>query len=439
MAYKVKLISPAEREARIRASVTASTQAEDFYDFRSEKTALKVIRIDAGLPIYRMENFRTFIEQKEFTVREGKPADYFQTSQENESVQQLQHEILAKLARTGRADSIAPVIDVLKKEKQRERILITHRGVVVNGNRRLAGMRELYSEDSATNAEFSHVACMVLPDDATREEIVDIEAALQAKPETKLDYDWIGDAKLIGLLMSLGRKPADIAKRLNRKEKEVRNRMQALAEAEMYLKDWAKSEEYSKARDAEQLFHDLPGLLEGKDAQLEEASRVIAWTLYDNKGALGDRLYAFNVAIGKRAADVLDKVAGDLGIALGSGVPSGADDDFDVALDDTSAVSYEPVIDALRNPDRRDDAVQTLLEASQWVVESERSQKSETAALKAVTAAHSKLTEVDLSKAATKTYGAIGKQLDAVIARATELKTKLDTYVAKGGKPPDSA
>src|SRR5262249_34967053 len=157
---------------------------------RSKETPLKVIRIDISLPIYRMENFRTFIDQTEYAVKEKKPNTFFLMGQELESVQQLQHDILDKLARTGRADSITPVIEVLKKEKQRESILITSTGVVVNGNRRLAAMRELWKESKEDYPEFSHVNCMVLPDDTTPEEIVDIEADLQAKPETKLDYDW---------------------------------------------------------------------------------------------------------------------------------------------------------------------------------------------------------------------------------------------------------
>jgi len=89
------------------------------------------------VPIYRMENFRTFTDQREHTLKEKLKQDYFTAGQEIESVQQAQHELLAALARRGVADSIVPVIDVLKKEKQREALLITNSGVVVNGNRRL--------------------------------------------------------------------------------------------------------------------------------------------------------------------------------------------------------------------------------------------------------------------------------------------------------------
>jgi len=437
MGYNVKLINRTEREAKIKAAVAASTGLEDFWDFRGQKIALKVVRIEVGLPIYRMENYRAYTDQTEYTIRGKKPINYFRTGQETESIQQLQHGILAKLARTGRAGSIIPIVDVLKKEKQRESILITHTGVVVNGNRRLAGMRELLMEPPGCQ-EFSYVTCMVLPEDALPEEIVDIEAALQAKPETRLDYDWIGDCQLIKKLQSMGRSTAQIGDKLNRKEKEIKNSLQALTEADLYLKEWTKTEgEYSKVREAEQFFKDIPELLQGKTPQLEEGSRVIAWTLFDNKGVLGERLYAFNSTFGKRAADVLDQVASDLDLSLETVSNSPTDGSFDVAIDEeSSTVSYEPVIEALRDPARRDEAIDTLIEACKGVIESEKSKKSGSAALKAVTAAHTKLIEVDLSKAAADTHGAIDKQLDAVIKKAAELKGKLAKYKESNAKTP---
>ncbi len=432
MPYQLKLISRLERDTKIRAALAAPKGEEDFYDFRNQKTKLKVVRIDLGLPIYRVENFRTYTDQKEHIIREGKPADFFQTGQENESVQQIQHEILAKLAGTGRADSITPVIDVLKKEGQREAILITHAGVVVNGNRRLAGMRELYAEDAVANAHFSHVDCMVLPSDATPVEIVDIEAALQAKRETKLNYDWIGDCALIKMLISMGRTATQVADRLNRKEKEIKNSLLALTEADLYLSEWAKAEgEYGRVRDdGEQFFKDLPGQLNGKDRSLQEGSRVIAWTLFDSRKQLGERIYSFNITFGKRAADVLDRLASDLGVPLESAQPSAPiEGEFDVALDEEGgAISYESVIEALIDPERREEATEALIEVCRGVIESERDKKSGTAAEKAIIVAHSKLAEVDLSKAAPTTYATLDRQLDAIVAKATELKAKLAKY-----------
>jgi hypothetical protein len=426
MTYQVKMESPVIRGAKIQASVEASIETRDFYDFRNQKTQLKLVRIASDLLVYRMENFRTYIDQHTYMIREGKPADFFLAGQENESVQQLQHEILVRLARRGRADSIAPVIDVLKTEKQREPILVTTRGVVVNGNRRLAAMRELFDEDSPANAEFSHVDCLVLPADVTPEEIVDIEARLQAKPETKLDYDWIGDCLLIQKLLDLGRKQAEVAERLNRKPAEIKNSLAALGEATVYLKDWAKAEgDYTRVRESEQFFKDLPGLVQGKEEALADASRVIAWNLFENRDQLDERLYAFNVVFGKNAGEVMDRVAERLGIPLsGEAVEDDGSFDVDVDADETAAI-YQPVIDALRDPAKKEEALEVLIEVSRGVLEHERGRKSGGAALKAIINANARLAEVDLGRADPSGYGAMERQLQQIGKRVTELSATL--------------
>jgi len=360
--------------------------------------------------------------------------------QENESIQQVQHEILAGLARKGRAESVVPVIDVLRTERQREALLITHRGVVVNGNRRLAAMRELLDEDRKTYQEFNHVTCLVLPEDATPEDIIEIEAGLQGRPETKLDYDWIGDAQLIKKLIEMGRSERDLAERLRRKPSEIRNSLAALTEANLYLKDWAKAEgEYTRVRESEQFFKDLPGLLQGKEQGLAEASRVIAWNLFDNRDKLNKRLYAFNVTFGKQAADVLDRVSSEMGVAISSnGVDDG--DEFDVDIEGASdSVSYRPVLELFTNPVTREDAIETLIDICRNVIEEEKGKKTGTAALKAIGAANARLMEVDLGRADAATYHAIGRQLDQIQKRAKDLKATLEALVGQRSAAEETA
>ena len=298
-------------------------------------------------------------------------------------------------------------------------------------------MRELLNEDPTANAEFTHVDCLALPADTTPEEIVDIEARLQAKPETKLDYDWIGDCLLIQKLLDLGRTPAQVAERLNRKPAEIKNSLAALGEATVYLKDWAKAEgDYTLVREAEQFFKDLPSLVQGKEEGLAEASRLIAWNLYDNREQLDERLYAFNVVIGKNAAEVLDRVASELGIPL-TGQPTEDDGSFEVDVEagDGSA-SYQPVMDALYDQDKRDEALDVLIEVSRGTIEKERGRKSGGAAMKAIITANSRLAEVDLSRADPSGYDAIDRQLEQIGKRVTELRKTLDQLCAATASVP---
>src|SRR5579872_962365 len=117
---------------------------------------------------------------------------------------------------------------------------------------------------------------MVLPPDTTVNEIVEIEANLQAKPETKLDYDWIGDAQLVNRLVNLKGNTKDVADLLNRTDTDIKKTIQALNEADLYLKEWIHSEGYySNVANDEQIFKDLPKLLAGKSQPMRDASRAI--------------------------------------------------------------------------------------------------------------------------------------------------------------------
>ena len=167
MAFSVKVIPRADREAMIKKQLETPQGEEDFYDFRSQKMRLKVIRIEINLPVYRMENFRTYTDQKEYVAKEKLDAEYFIKGQELQSVQQKQHDILKKLSET-RKGSVPLIGDVLEKDGQRERLLISSTGVVINGNRRLSAMRELGIELPEHYVEYpGSLDCSVCPSSLT--------------------------------------------------------------------------------------------------------------------------------------------------------------------------------------------------------------------------------------------------------------------------------
>lgn len=429
MKYKVTLTDLAERRARIDAALESPLAFEDFDFFRDQQLKLPAIRIPLHLPVYRMGNLRTYTDQAEHVAREKVPPGYFETGQETESIQQIQHEILARLAAKGKANSVVPVIDVLEREGQREKLLVTRGGVVVNGNRRLAAMRELFKGNEEQFSHFSHVNCLVLPPDTTEDDILEIEGILQARPETRLDYDWIGDAQLLSKLLRKRGTPDAVAKRLGRKATEVKNAMQALAEADLYLKDWVKAPgEYRRvAEDGEQLFKDMPGLISSKAPALQEASRAIAWSLFDNRKKLEGRIYNYNLVIGKAATDVLDRLSEEFGVSTdGNGrQEDGEDFDFDFGEDESSTASYEKVLLLLRDQSTRDEVAESLVEICTSIVESERDKKSGNAALKAVTSANTKLAEVDLGRAEPATFESIQHQLAAIAVRVEKLRASL--------------
>lgn len=103
MTYTIKLIPRSEREIRIKTQIDASAEREDFFDFRNELIRLPVIRVEASLPIYRMENYRTFTGQREIIAKDKHDTSYFLLGQESQLIQQEQHNILVKLAEKGQS------------------------------------------------------------------------------------------------------------------------------------------------------------------------------------------------------------------------------------------------------------------------------------------------------------------------------------------------
>ena len=430
MGYKINLKPRAERETTIAKRLENSTEDGDpIYDFRSGKLVPKVISLEIDLPVYRMENCRTFSAQQSAIATEGHDKHFFTKGQEKTTAQQAQHEILEKLANKG-SGSVTPIIEVLRDEGQREAILVTSTGVVVNGNRRLSAMRALYDEGGKHAKTFAYVKCAILPPDTTPDEIDDIEADLQAKRETKLDYDWIGDARLVRRQVNKNGKIEDVAKRLNRKKKEIEVVLQALDEADLYLSEWVeKPGQYDLVSgEGEQMFSDMAKHIT-KDPSLQTASRAIAWSLFENRGEITGRVYAYNAAFGKLAPQVLEELSDELDLTDEDSI---ADDDDGFAIDideDEDSADFDPIVKALKSEDAtiKADAFSALLSACDSALERERGQKNEKAALKALSNAQAKLAGIDALTAGQGTLPAMLKQIDSIrnVLKNIEDKVKL--------------
>ncbi len=437
MSYEIELMPRSERETLIAKRLeNATEEGETIYEFRGDKYTPKVISVSIEVPVYRMENCRTFSAQQSEIAQHGHDLDFFSKGQEKSSVQQAQHAILAALAQRG-TTSVTPIVEVLSKDGQREPILISSSGVVVNGNRRLAAMRELYRKaDGSVDQRFSHIKCAVLPVDTTPDEIDDIEADLQARPQTKLDYDWIGDARLIRRQVSKGRTTKEVADRLRRSKSDIENVLQALDEADLYLSEWVgKPGQYELvSADGEQIFRDLPKQISKKSPELQNASRAIAWTLFDNRDELPGRLYSFNAAFGKLAPQVLEALSEELDIESNSDDSDSDDaDDFDIDIDDDGEPSYSAIIQALKDYEENEDTVRTLIDVCESAIERDKGKKSERAALKTLSQAHSKIAGVDVPMAGESTLPAMKKQIESIRNALDKIEEKIELRLA-GGK-----
>ena len=435
MIYPIRVVPRSERLTVISERYEVSEErGEPIYEFRGGIHKPKVISLPVDLPVYRLENCRAFSAQQTEIAREGLDKKFFAKGQEVVSAQTAQHKILAELPRRG-TESVTPISDVLQKEGQRETILISISGVVVNGNRRLSAMRELLRQsDGSVDQRFEYVRCAVLPPDTARDEIDDIEADLQARPETKLDYDWIGDARLIRRQVDKGRSTKQVADRLHRSRSEIENVLQALDEADLYLSEWlAKPGEYALVQEGEQIFGDIPKNISRQDSKLKDASRAIAWSIYDNRKSISGRVYRLNRAFGELAPKTLELLENRLGLADDgedeNANPADSVDEDDFAVDIVDAgetAGYTAVIQALRENSGIDEKVDALVDACETAIELDRGQKNEEAALKALGQVNSRVVGIDLTMAGRETLPGILKQIHSIRSVLGKLEARVN-------------
>ena len=128
MAYEIKIVPLSERQTLIQQRLENPIgDGEIIYDFRGGTITPKVISLDIDLPVYRMGNCRAFTGQQSEIAIKGLEKTFFSKGQELSTSQAAQHRILVNLVKRG-SSSLTPIIDVLRKDGQREPILIPARG-----------------------------------------------------------------------------------------------------------------------------------------------------------------------------------------------------------------------------------------------------------------------------------------------------------------------
>ena len=435
MNFEIKTTPRSERQAIIIKALETADKVYRLDDFRGDPVDLKIIKLDIKLLVYRMENCRTFSEQQDAIAKKGLSHEFFSKGQESSSAQLEQHIILRRITKNAKA-SIANIDEVLTLEGQTDPILVTSTGVVVNGNRRLSAMRELYGTQPNKYSGFAYVRCAVLPPEASADDVDDIEAALQARPQTKLDYDWIGEAQLVRRQLNKNRTFDQVAHQLRRKSAEIKNLLQALEEAELYLSDWVeKPGQYGLVSDdGEQLFKDIPKQIGSQQAMMQNASRAIAWSLFDNRDKLSGRVYGYNSAFGKLAPEVISEVSEELEIELVNSNDN-SNEEFDFSIDDDDqAINYQPFVDILKSEETREDSVDVLIEVCVTAIEREKGKKRKDAALKSLAQIHSKLAAIDISTAGKSTYLPMLKQLDSIDDLLIKLRAQINIAISADNK-----
>ena len=172
--------TPGNRRSAIARALERSSGRTHHVPFRTGYVDAPIARVDHAVLVYRADNGRLFSEM----VARGASRE----QREDASQQRLLHELLVEKAR----DPDGPIYAELELHaKQTEPLLVAADGLIVNGNRRLASMRELLARDPERYGSFAEVEVAVLPGELSHADLEYIEAALQLAPELKLAYSWV--------------------------------------------------------------------------------------------------------------------------------------------------------------------------------------------------------------------------------------------------------
>lgn len=420
-----------ERQAEIAHEVSTAQRNYRFHGYRSESLDLPVIRVPLSLPIYRMENYRTRLQQRAWIKDFKVPPNYFFTGQENESIQNIQHKFLWELANEEKKN-IAQINQVLMSEGQKEPILITSSGVVVNGNRRLAAMREIYKSDTDSYATFMHVDCMVLPSGATEDDLKEIEVKLQMTPETRLPYDWISECLAIQDLFERGKDADAIANLMGLKDpSKVRTKLRMLTEINLYLNEWKKDEGgYKQVLDVEQIINELTIRFARKEGTELEIARRIGWILLDQRGKDG-RVYNYKEVVGNLLTDISNKIQetfpNETSVDNANVDVENNGEEIELDISNEQISSEEGILEFLKSSNNDDQLQETIIELCDIVVEARKQQRNGQAAYRAINDANTKLLAVELASADRNTYEGIRNQLISISQRTDRLIQELQS------------
>lgn len=406
---------PVEQRRRTIAALAAGKAPSWFTPFRGGYVQAPVVEVPSELLLYRVENGRLIAELEEHARGRGLSIGQLAAREESAEVQALLHGFLAAKA----ADPRGPILQELRRlAQQTEPLLITAEGVLVNGNRRLAAMRELLGQDPQRFAGFAKVSAAVLPADAMASDVEQVEAALQLAPETKLAYGWINRRlKLRRQMVDLGLPREAIADAYRLGDPgQLDRELAELALAEDYLDSYAgQPGGYSLIADAEALFAGLTRRLPLLPDEIRGAWRLAGFAMIAGRPAVSgpmDRHFPFaDPAPEHMPAWALRRFAEEHELA-----PGAADDDW--SLD---AATLERLGAVFADAGRAPELARGLFELMERLRAEHQEEQSPTRMLKILDKLHEALRRLEPERLSELQRHRLKSELAAVQAQASVL------------------
>lgn len=270
----------------------SSSKENHWENYQGKYRALPVIEIRIEALVYRIENIRTKNIQKEWLAQHPENAhNFFLRDPLSIEVQETQHELLKKLV------DKENLLSAFKKDgkkdgmQQKEPLICSDNGIVVNGNRRLCAWRELYYSDKEKYKHFEMIRVAVLPNH-DKVGMYDLEVELQIQSPMKADYDWHSIAADAKERTDAGMDIDIIAKKQGKSVNDISSMIECYDYASEYLESIGHPDEWSQVDKQYYAFKEIvkgrKSLKNPGDKELfQEISKCILQT-----PAKGDRLYS---------------------------------------------------------------------------------------------------------------------------------------------------
>lgn len=227
---------------------------------------LPMVEVEVDWVRFSTLNHRTKAEQLQ-AIHLTNKSDLFSADPLGKGAQEAQYKILCAQA------GFSEIKTDLQERRQQEPAILTAEGVLINGNRRSAALRSLYHDDDHLAARY--VQCLVLPEDATPDELVDLEAELQVAQTFKEEYSWVNEAMLIEELYERERKDfVRVGKKMHRKPSDVKSLYEKLQQLHQLVALSKGARLHIDFNENETAFDELAKHIRGK--QKEEADSVRA-------------------------------------------------------------------------------------------------------------------------------------------------------------------
>lgn len=224
-----------------------------YEEYRGKYRPLDVIEVPIELLVYRIENIRTKSLQKEWlTQHPDLSKNFFLGDSYSIEVQETQHQILKKLVNKKN------LLNEFKSGKlqQKEPLICSDTGVVVNGNRRLCAWRELYYSDKLKYSHFQTIRVAVLPDH-DEQGIYDLEVALQIRSDMREEYVWHTIAADYKEKLEYVDDLKKFAAKQGKKPEEIKTIVECYDYASEYLESIGQADEWSLVDSSEYAFKQI--------------------------------------------------------------------------------------------------------------------------------------------------------------------------------------